>query len=459
MWPFSRKRKPYYNQKESMVTAVIDSGYPGVVSPEVSFEKMSKESYLKNVIAFGCINLISKAVSSVEWGLFKKVNDGDEERILKHPVLDVIDHPNPSESFEVLMEKLISFLLINGNSFVEKITSTIGSTNGEVKELYIHRPDRMTIWKDGLQVRKFIYKFSGQEVEWEVDPLTGKCNILHLKTFSPLDDWYGWGATMSAANELDMSNDSNEWNRSIFKNGCRPGTLMTISRKLSTEQFERFKQQIESKHTGPQNAGKTMIMDGVDESKGDIKIQPWGWSPKEIDFTESDNKTARRIAFAYGVPAMMVGIPGDNTYANFKEARESFSEDTVSWYLELLSGELNNWLFTPEDNLYLKPLLEDSPAMEAKKSKMMELAQKSDFLTLNEKRNLVGFPPIDGGDVILVGMGMMPFAGADAGDTPEDDEETEDAEKMKQLFSDTFKSGINLFQDYMDVEGDEDDDE
>jgi hypothetical protein len=113
--------------------------------------------------------------------------------------------------------------------------------------------------------------------------------------------------------------------------------------------------------------------------------------------------------------------------SNYREARESFWEDTVTWYLQLLQSELNNWLL-PDDKFYLMPMLDDSPAMEAKKNKNLRMAQICDFLTINEKRTLAGFPPITGGDVMLGGWGMMPLLGDDVDETAKTEDELADEE-------------------------------
>jgi Phage portal protein/Glycosyl hydrolase 108 len=39
-------------------------------------------------------------------------------------------------------------------------------------------------------------------------------------------------------------------------------------------------------------------------------------TPKDMDFIEAKNVAAREIALAIGVPPMLLGIPGDNTYSN-----------------------------------------------------------------------------------------------------------------------------------------------
>jgi phage portal protein BeeE len=48
-----------------------------------------------------------------------------------------------------------------------------------------------------------------------------------------------------------------------------------------------------------------------------------GLSPKDMDFVEAKNGAARDIALAFGVPPMLLGIPGDNTYANYQEANRA----------------------------------------------------------------------------------------------------------------------------------------
>ena len=43
-----------------------------------------------------------------------------------------------------------------------------------------------------------------------------------------------------------------------------------------------------------------------------------------MDFIAARHDAAREIALAFGVPPMMLGIPGDNTYSNYKEANMAF---------------------------------------------------------------------------------------------------------------------------------------
>ncbi len=49
-----------------------------------------------------------------------------------------------------------------------------------------------------------------------------------------------------------------------------------------------------------------------------------------MDFATLKAAAARDIALAFGVPPMLLGLPGDNTYANYREANRAL------WRLTLL---------------------------------------------------------------------------------------------------------------------------
>ncbi len=67
-------------------------------------------------------------------------------------------------------------------------------------------------------------------------------------------------------------------------------------------------------------------------------------SPKDMDFIEAKNAASREIALAFGVPPMLLGIPGDNTYANYQEANRAFYRLTVLPLVGRIAKELSAWL-------------------------------------------------------------------------------------------------------------------
>ena len=63
--------------------------------------------------------------------------------------------------------------------------------------------------------------------------------------------------------------------------------------------------------------------------EGGLDWKPLSLSPKDMDFIEAKHAAAREIALAFGVPPLLLGMPGDNTYRNYAEANRAFWRQTV----------------------------------------------------------------------------------------------------------------------------------
>ena len=92
---------------------------------------------------------------------------------------------------------------------------------------------------------------------------------------------------------------------------------------LSDSQFERLKRELEEQYQGARNAGRPLLLEGG------LDWKAMSLSPKDMDFLEAKHTAAREIALAFGVPPMLLGIPGDNTYSNYQEANRVFFRGTV----------------------------------------------------------------------------------------------------------------------------------
>lgn len=398
-WPFKKRSE----EKQSIYSSVIGIGR--AVYSDKNFETFSREAYQKNVIAFRCIDEISKNVSSIPWKLYRNLADGKPEEVTEHPIIDLLKRPNPEEGFSFFMLKLSAFLVLSGNSFIQRIVLDSGPNRGQPIELYVLRPDRMhfKISEDG-KLLGYSYKINNKEQIWTIDPITLQGDILHLSTFNPLDDWWGMGAVEPTSREIDTSNEAKDWNKAILQNQGRPGLILSTAQNLTDQQFDRLELMLQQKYAGGKNAGKSMILEGG------MTATPYGFSPAELEFLEGSREVARQICFGFGVPSQLIGIPGDTTYSNVREARLAFFETTVMFYLSLIKGELNNWIIPQEeDDLFLDFVLDDVPALSLKRDAIWQRAESSNFLTINEKRQMVGKPPVEGGDTVLISAGMLPI--------------------------------------------------
>ncbi|MEL7544090.1 MAG: phage portal protein, partial [Pseudomonadota bacterium] len=97
-----------------------------------------------------------------------------------------------------------------------------------------------------------------------------------------------------------------------------------------------------------------------------------------------------------------LGIPGDNTYANFQEANRTFWRQTVVPLAERIAKGLGGWLAPMfagrAAEMTLKVDLAGVTALASEREALWSRIGAADFLSLNEKRSAAGFPPVIGGD-------------------------------------------------------------
>jgi HK97 family phage portal protein len=382
--------------KQSRVSPLIAYSSLGkpVWTPK-RYDKLAEEGFAKNVIVYRSVNLIAQGAASVPWRLYK----GDEQ-IYEHPVLDLLRHPSPTQGGAAFIEAVLAFKLLAGNSYVEAVRGA----QGVPVELYPLRPDRVKIIPGSAGVpRAYEYSVNSRSRVIPVNGVSGEADILHLKSFHPLNDWYGMSPVETAAGAIDQHNAVSSHNLALLQNGGRPSGALKISSdmNLSEDQRRSLRDDVRSVYEGALNAGRLMVLEG------DFEWQEMGLSPKDLDFIAGKNLSAREIAQAYGVPPMLVGVPGDATFANYREARYHLWEDTIIPLLDHMCDEFNHWLLPKfdEDDLYLDFDIESIPALAPRREKTWKQISEVSFLTVNEKRRALGYEPIKNGDRLEIVKG------------------------------------------------------
>ena len=115
---------------------------------------------------------------------------------------------------------------------------------------------------------------------------------------------------------------------------------------------------------------------------------------------EAKDAAAREIALAFGVPPMLLAIPGDNTYSNYQEANRVFWRQSVLPLASRIGCALTHWLAPAfGEGLELSVDTDRIDALSADRAALWDRVSNAPFLTVNEKRAATGYGPLDGGDV------------------------------------------------------------
>jgi HK97 family phage portal protein len=347
---------------------------------------LAREGYLANAIVHRSVRLIAENAAACQFLVFEGAAERDA-----HPLAQLLARPNPRQDGANLFEALYAHLLLAGNAYIEQV-----SLNEVVRELYALRPDRIKVvpGSDGW-AEAYEYAVGGRSVRFD-QHASSVPPILHLTFFHPLDDHYGLAPIEAAAIAVDTHNAAARWNKALLDNAARPSGALVFSADnsvLSGQQFDRLKRELDDTYTGTANAGRPMLLEGG------LDWKAMSLTPKDMDFLEAKHTAAREIALAFGVPPMLLGIPGDNTFANYQEANRTFFRQTVLPLATRTGCAIAQWL-SPQfgDAIRITIDTDRIDALSADRAALWERVTAAPFLTLNEKREAVGYAPVEGGD-------------------------------------------------------------
>jgi HK97 family phage portal protein len=346
---------------------------------------LTRIGFLTNPVAFRCVKLIAEAAAAVP-----VVVQDAARRFDAHPVIDLLAAPNPGQAGAQLLESFYGHLLLSGDAYLEAAGADI---SGGPRELYVLRSDRMKVvpGADGWPVA---YEYGVGAKKHVFDMRQDRVPVLHVRSFHPQDDHYGLSPLQAAASAIDVHNSAAAWSKGLLDNAARPSGAIVYKGvdgygSLGTDQYHRLIDELESHHQGARNAGRPMLLEGG------LDWKPMGFSPSDMEFHRTKEAAARDVALAFGVPPMLLGLPGDNTYANYAEAHRAFYRLTVlpmvSKCLAAMSGWLPAFYGTP---FQVKVDFDNVPALAEERETLWRRIEQASFLTDGEKRQMLGLPKI-----------------------------------------------------------------
>ncbi len=341
-----------------------------------SYEAQVREAYLGNAIAQRAVKLVMEMIGGAPLG-------ASDPRLIALATM--------RSGGQTLVETVAAQLLLHGNAYVQ----VLRDAEGGAAELYALRPERVTVEADaGGWPAAYRYKVGERVTRLHADAV--RPEVIHLKRFHPVDDHYGLGCLGAAAGAVAIHNAAARWNKALLDNAARPSGALVYDAgdgsSLSADQFARLKGELEASFAGSGNAGRPMLLEGG------LTWQALSLSPAEMDFAGTKAAAAREIALAFGVPPMLLGLPGDNSYANYREANRALWRLSVlplaAVILDGIAQGLGGW-FTGA-RLWID--LDRVPALVEDRAKLWGMVSAADFLSADEKRAMLDVQPRDGGE-------------------------------------------------------------
>ncbi len=341
-----------------------------------SYEAQLRAGVIGNPVAQRAMRLVSEGAGACAW----KVGGVDGAAAARVGALVA-----RASAGQGLIETLASHVLLHGNGYVQ----VIAGADDMPAELFALRPERVSVEADARGwPAAYLYRVGESVTRLSPEDGAGRTSLLHIRALHPLDDHYGLGCVGAAAGAVAIHNAATVWNKALLDNAARPSGAMVYApgdgSVLSPEQFERVRREMEAAFSGAANAGRPMLLEGG------LDWRAMSLSPAEMDFVGLKAAAAREIALAFGVPPMLMGLPGDNSYANYREANKALWRQTILPLVGKIGAGLAQGLQGWWPGLSLVPDLDAVPALSDERAALWERVAGADFLSAEEKKAMLG---------------------------------------------------------------------
>jgi len=396
MWKFL---EPFF-QKDT----TIDFNNPALWNQLKSAPTRKKVEFLEAYAGWMYIasDRIAKAFSKIDLELKMRSSKGDIIEDLTHsgsPEIGVLRNPNNSMTYRQLLKTIAIFLKVAGTAPIFIIKDRSGYPIG-LLPLMPHRV-RAIKQQDPLEpIMGYTFRDdNGKDIPLDLD------EVIYLRDIDPVDPIAsGYASAYAVAKDIEISEFSKDFNKDFFYNGAILSGVLSTDKNLTPEQYNKLRNDWDTKHLGKGNQNKTAIL------YGGLKFSQMASSHNDMGFPELDKGTRDAILAGFGVPKHIVGIVEDVNRANAEASEYVFAKYTVDPMQQDFVDAINKYLlpqFKNQRNLVFM-YREQIPADEAARVDRLTRYVGGGIMTPNEARGELDLPDLQNGDQTYLPMGFMP---------------------------------------------------
>lgn len=351
------------------------------------------DAYKRCVWVRRCIDLRANAIAGTPLKLYKRMNDGSLEEIKQHPALALLAKPNTftERNQAVLWRTTEIDVNIIGQAFwyLERLGGKEPQQIYRIPAPYM-RP--VASASQGEYISKYEYEPKNSRVERiEYSPQ----DIIHFRLPNPDDSYNGLSVVQSVLTKVNLLLQADEWNAKFFENGARYEGFLSFKEILDREEVELAQESLQSMNAGVENAHKIGVFGG------DATFIPATVSPKDADWTTSQDKGRDATCAGFGVPVFLVAGNEAAHFATAGTQKLSLWDDALipqlCWYADTLSGEYLPQ-FPLTDGMFMGFDLTEVAALQERmfvKQERLQKATGTAVMSINEAREILNLDPLD----------------------------------------------------------------
>jgi HK97 family phage portal protein len=242
-----------------------------------------------------CTNLLIDTCKTVPLML----SNANDEILESGPLYDFVY----SKDFSMLFQETLGFYIL----FREVYWITLESTGKSPTKILIAGPNSCEpVTEKGVVVGYRLHTAGGRDIGLLLE------DVFVIKNFNPDDPNHGVGPLVAGTMAISTAYQATQYNESLLANGARLSVGLTVpaGTQLKPEEIEKLKREFSSKQGGAANAGKVLLMTGIDD------IKTFSQTMADLQMVDLSKFTAGTICSMFGVPPEVVGLNSEAQYAH-----------------------------------------------------------------------------------------------------------------------------------------------
>jgi len=378
-WPFAAKAEPV----PANVTSEMAAGTC------TNLERLNADmvrEYVRSLYLWRAVDMIGSMASSVPLVIRKA-----EDQQLRAPELDIVNllaRPNPQWTGAALQYFAAASIAVANKAYLLRIRGTGGVT----LELWPLPPTDVTpIYELGSRmIQGFQVAEAGHVNYYPVDD-NGDSDVIYIRR-PALNRITDRSPAAIAAAPGEVFTRILQRCADIVSNSSNITGVLSTDKEMVEKQVLKIKDKISQFRTGERESGGVLVTANAKWNMTRLNDDPASALSVEIK-----DSIARDIVMTFGVPTQLVGLPGSDTFNNLAMARVGFLTDTVlPGYIGLYVAGLNHALM--RNGARIEADVEHIPAMIRARQDMTDMAARATMLSVNEQRELLGYPRYEDGD-------------------------------------------------------------
>ena len=383
-----------FSARKAVRQAIVKNFWQSIFSSD-ALGKSQPTDFTKQVKeykswVYACCSLIAQVSASVPLKLYAKEGIDKEGKrkhreIIEHPFLDMWTNVNEWQNNHEMLELLSTFLGLTGNAYLYLVNNRLGVP----AEMWVLPSQRVNI----VPGDKFISGYLYTREDGEIISFTPQ-EIVHFKYPNPLDMFYGYSTTFAASRPIDHANNMDEYESALFRNMGRPDIGIIPEGELGEEEFRRLKEQWDEKHSGIENAGRAIILEGIK----DVKTWATTVSPREIAFLKGRSVVKEEIYSMFHIP-LTFADPIHASRANMDNDDMRLAKYAIKPHLIRIQEKINEQILPRYDpKLFCKFDIDSIiPLNKELRIREREVNIRAGYSTRDEERAIDGRSPLPNG--------------------------------------------------------------